>query len=78
MHFLPLSSRLGIAITVYFSFAGKRIPRTESGLVGGNCVSCHGRADKELVKSWSMRMQRMRAGTWTGAAKMAYADFSHF
>ena len=28
-------------------FAGKRIPRTESGLVGGNCAGKHGRADKE-------------------------------
>ena len=27
-------------------FAGKRIPRTESGLVGGNCAGKHGRADK--------------------------------
>ena len=46
MHFLPLSSCLGIAITVYFSFAGKQIPRTKSGLVGGNCAGKHGRADK--------------------------------
>ena len=28
-------------------FAGKRIPRTESGQVGGNCAGKHGRADKE-------------------------------
>ena len=37
------------------SFAGKRIPRTESGLVGGNCAGCnthkaHKRSD-ELEKS---------------------------
>ena len=38
-------------------FAGKRIPRTESGLVGGNCAGKHGRADKEQEE-----LERPRAG----------------
>ena len=70
------------------SFAGKRIPRTESGLVGGNCAGCnkhkaHKRkwswSDQELEKSGSTKMRSTGAvEAWTGAAKMAYADFSHF
>ena len=34
-------------------FAGKRIPRTESGLVGGNCAGCNTHKAHKSEWSWS-------------------------
>ena len=64
-----------------FSLAGKRLPRTESGLVEGNCavrVGVKTKRVEELEKSGGMKVQKTKAWTWTGAAKMANEDFSHF
>ena len=91
MHFLPLSSCLGIAITVYFSFAGKRIPRTESGLVGGNCAGKHAhkakswsgageecRSDQELEKSGSTKMRSTGAvKAWMERPALFFTDYEH-
>ena len=70
MHFLPLSSCLGIAITVYFSFAGKRIPRTESGLVGGNCAGKQAHKAKS-GSGWELERHAGAVRAWTGAVGLS-------